>query len=155
MTSLPRLLAASGGGFLLAVLWMDLMFDVQVLRFPRTQRELSDDVLRSIAAYYRRVTTDASPMGRVVGVVMAVVVASVLYRLLAGDGPRAAALVSLGLCTAPVALAMRRTFPNAVRLGAGSGDGIERSRLARAICRDHLFCVAAIGSFLLLQWIAG
>jgi hypothetical protein len=49
------------GGFLLAVLWMDLMFDVQVLRFRDATRELPEDVLGSIAAYYRRVTTQARP----------------------------------------------------------------------------------------------
>lgn len=45
------------GGFLLAVLWMDLMFDVQVLRHRDEPGELSEAVLASIAGYYRRVTT--------------------------------------------------------------------------------------------------
>ena len=49
------------GGFLLAVLWMDLMFDVQVLRHRGSTAPLPEDVLASIAAYYRRVTTDAEP----------------------------------------------------------------------------------------------
>jgi len=48
---------AAGAGFLLAVLWFDLMFDVQ------TRKHASDvlppDVLTSISTYYRRVTTDA------------------------------------------------------------------------------------------------
>ena len=57
------------GGFLLAVLWMDLMFDVQVLRH-RDSGELPEAVLASIAAYYRRVTTDAWPMNRAIGLVM-------------------------------------------------------------------------------------
>ena len=56
----PLLLAACGG-FLLAVLWMDLMFDVQVLRHRR-DAQLPEPVLASIAAYYGRVTTRARPM---------------------------------------------------------------------------------------------
>jgi hypothetical protein len=47
------------GGFLLAVLWMDLMFDVQVLRHRRSG-EASRTGAGPIAGYYRRVTTDAS-----------------------------------------------------------------------------------------------
>ncbi len=58
-----------GGGFLLAVIWMDLMFDVQALRGPRTA-PLPEPALASIAGYYRRVTTDAWPMNQLVGVVM-------------------------------------------------------------------------------------
>ena len=38
--------AAAGAGFLLAVLWFDLMFDVQVIGLP--QRELPEEVLASI-----------------------------------------------------------------------------------------------------------
>jgi hypothetical protein len=52
----------AGGGFLLAVLWFDLMFDVQVL--GRDERELPEERLASIAAYYARVTTAARPMNR-------------------------------------------------------------------------------------------
>jgi hypothetical protein len=38
---------------------MDLMFDVQVIRAARGEPEAR---LTSIAAYYRRVTTEARPM---------------------------------------------------------------------------------------------
>ena len=52
---MQRVLAACGG-FLLAVLWFDLMFDVQVLRHG-SAAVLPEPVLASIAGYYRRVTT--------------------------------------------------------------------------------------------------
>ena len=48
---------APAAGFLLAVLWFDLMFDVQVSATPAG--ELPEQVLASIAGYYRRVTTTA------------------------------------------------------------------------------------------------
>ena len=61
-----RVAAALGIGFLLSVLWFDLMFDVQVVGHHDT--ELPTDVRDSIAAYYRRVTTtgatDEPPRGR-------------------------------------------------------------------------------------------
>ena len=59
----------AAAGFLIAVLWFDLMFDVQVVRH-RGAAEVPEDVLDSISAYYRRVTTTASPMGRLVALVM-------------------------------------------------------------------------------------
>jgi hypothetical protein len=49
---------ALGAGFLLAVLWFDLMFDVQALVAPGGE-PLSEHALAPTTAYYRRVTRDA------------------------------------------------------------------------------------------------
>lgn len=141
---------AAGGGFLLAVLWFDLMFDVQALRAPRSEA-LPEATLASIAGYYRRVTTEASPMGRLVGVGMLITIGAALVDLLRGDAPLAARLASLALVVVPVVLAARNVFPNAVRLATRSDPVGEQSRLARAIARDHLACLAAIVAFLALQ----
>ena len=54
-----------GAGFLLAVLWFDLMHDVQV-RGHDAALELPEPVLASIAGYYARVTTAARPMNQLV-----------------------------------------------------------------------------------------
>ena len=47
----------AGAGFLLAVLWFDLMFDVQACAGRAASCE--EAVLALIAGYYRRVTTTA------------------------------------------------------------------------------------------------
>jgi hypothetical protein len=146
---------AASGGFLLAVLWMDLMFDVQVLRHRRRGAELPEAVLASIAAYYRRVTTTARPMGHLVGVVMATTLVTASVSIAVGDGGRWLALASLALCGGPIALAFARVYPNAVRLAARSDTAPEQSALARSICRDHLFCLAGILGFVVLQLSAG
>jgi hypothetical protein len=150
MPALPSLLAACGG-FLLAVLWMDLMFDVQVLRHRRGGAELPEPVLASIAAYYRRVTTTARPMGHLVGAVMAVTVVGLLAEIAVGAGRPWIAEASLALCGGPILLAMARVYPNAVRLAACSDDARGQSALARSICRDHLACLAGILAFLILR----
>jgi hypothetical protein len=139
-------------GFLLAVLWMDLMFDVQAL--GQRNEELPDEVLDSIATYYRRVTTRARPMGHVVGGLMLVGILILLYQTIRGAPPRWLGLVSLVLFGAPAALALLQVYPDAVRLGSRVDPALEQSRLARAILRGHLLCLGAMLVFVLLQLFA-
>src|SRR5438045_2159241 len=87
----PTLTAATG--FLLAVLWFDLMFDTQMLPH-RDAAVAPDTILASIAAYYRRVTTDASPMGRLVSIVMLVLIAALIAQALRSDAPVWVSVVS-------------------------------------------------------------
>ncbi len=147
-------LLATCGGFLVAIVWMDLIFDVQVLRHARASGPLPEPVLASIAGYYRRATTDSRPMGRLIAAVMAIAVLGSLYRLIVGEGALVQRIASLALCFAPAALALSRVVPNAMRLGQRSGDIAAQSALARSICRDHLLCLGLIGAFTLLELVA-
>ena len=138
-----------GAGFLLAVLWFDLMFDVQVIAHRRG--DLPEDVLASISNYYARVTTAARPMNRLIAVAMLATIVAIIVELANGGSPRWVGWVSLGLAGAAILLAAVRTVPNAVRLGARD-DAIEvQSRLARSVYRDHLFCITAIAAVLIVQ----
>ncbi|HWX75540.1 MAG TPA: hypothetical protein VNZ05_09555 [Solirubrobacteraceae bacterium] len=138
----------AGGGFLLAVLWFDLMFDVQVLG---REGPLPESTLASIAAYYGRVTTAARPMNRLVASAMLATLAGVITEIAAGVDEQWAAWASLGLLFAAIALAGAHTVPSAVRLGARADPPARQSELARSICRDHLVCLAAIAGLLALQ----
>jgi hypothetical protein len=138
-----------GAGFLLAVLWFDLMFDVQALR--HRDRELPEGVLASIAGYYRRVTTAARPMNRLVAAAMVATIAAIVVQLVLGDAPRWAAAVSLALTATAVLLAAVHTVPSAVRLGARSDTSERQSRLARSILRDHILCITAVTAVLVVQ----
>ena len=142
-------IAVLGGGFLLAVLWMDLMFDVQVLGH-RDAAELPEEVLASIAGYYRRVTTLARPMGHAIAVVMAITLVAVGFEI-ADEAHRWVGGASLPLCAGPIGLAAVRVVPSAVRLGGRTDSVAEQSRLARRICRDHLLCLAGILLFTAIQ----
>jgi hypothetical protein len=141
--------ASAGAGFLLAVLWFDLMFDVQVLR--RHERELPEAVLASIAAYYRRVTTAARPMSRLIAAVMIATLLALVAEIAGDDVAPGVAWASLGLALAPILLAGGRTLPSAVRLGSRDDTAEAQSTLARSICREHLFCLACIAALLVLQ----
>ena len=137
-------------GFLIAVLWFDLMFDVQVWRHPGTD-SLPESVLESIARYYRRVTTDASPMGRLVGLSMLVLVGSIGAQAIAGGTPGWVSVVSgLGAVTGP-GLAGARVFRNARRLARRQDPLNTQSALARTIARDHVVCLAAMVLTLVVQ----
>jgi hypothetical protein len=139
----------AGAGFLLAVLWFDLMFDVQVL--GHSERELPDQALASIAGYYRRVTTAARPMNRLVALAMLATLAAIVVEIVRGDGPGWAPWASLALAVPPITLAGVRTVPNAVRLGTRNASIERQSALARSICREHAFCALAITALLAVQ----
>ena len=147
-------LLAACAAFLLAVLWFDLMFDVQVLRHRGTS-VLPEATLASIAAYYRRVTTDAHPMGRLVGAVMLVAVAVAVERLVRGPAPLAVRLGAVVLVAAPTLLAAGRVVPNAVRLARRTDPAPVQGALARSICRDHFVCLGCIAALLALVLVAG
>lgn len=137
------------GGFLLAVLWFDLMFDVQVWRHP--DGDLPESVLASIAAYYRRVTTEARPMSHAVALVMTIGVLALIWQWVTGRAATSVIVGSLLLAGVPIVLALSRILPSAARLGSRRDPIAVQSALARAIWRDHVFCLVAIVAFLALQ----
>jgi hypothetical protein len=140
---------SAGAGFLLAVLWFDLMFDVQVL--GHGNGELPEPVLDSIGAYYARVTTAARPMNRLVAAVMLATLGSIVAEIVNGRPSPWVAYASLALAAFAILLAGMRTVPSAVRLGSGRDNVVDQSALARAIVRQHVLCFASIIAVLTLQ----
>ncbi len=141
------------GGFLLAVLWMDLIFDVQVLQHRTAGDELPEPVLASIAGYYHRATTTSRPMSRLIALVMVVLLGALGFQAARGHDPGWLLATSAGLAGIPMALALTHTVPSAVRLGHRADSRAEQTRLARSICRDHLICAGSMLAFLVL-WVA-
>jgi hypothetical protein len=153
----------AGAGFLLAVLWFDLMFDVQAARRGPGSRgakanaagELPEEVLVSIAAYYARVTTTARPMNRLVVIAMLATLAAIVVEIAKGTGGAWLGWVSLALALAPILVAGGRTVPGAVRLGMRRDDLAVQSALARRVLGEHIFCFASIACLIAVQLIAG
>jgi hypothetical protein len=143
-----RSFAAAGAAFLIAVLWFDLMFDVQVWR---AGDPLPEHVLASIRTYYARVTTQARPMGSLVSLVMLLTVAAIIAELVAGRTPLWLAWPSLALAASAIGLALWRTVRNARRLGAGEDPPPIQTALARGVLGDHLYCLAAMVAVLTMQ----
>lgn len=143
------LIVAAAAGFLVAVLWMDLIFDSQVLRH-RGADVLPESVLASICAYYRRATTTSRPMSYLIALVMVILLGTLALRFVTGDHPVWLIAGSVVLAGGPIGLALTRTVPNAVRLGARIDDLGGQSRLARAVCLDHVLCLVCLLGFLAL-----
>jgi hypothetical protein len=141
-------------GFLLAVLWMDLIFDAQVLTHRRAGDSLPEPVLASIEGYYHRATTTSRPMSHVIALVMVILLSALAFRAAYGRDPGWLVVASAVLAGLPILLALIRTVPNAVRLGNRSGSPAEQTRLARSVCLEHLLCFAFMLAFLIL-WLAG
>jgi hypothetical protein len=139
---------------LIAVLWFDLMFDIQVWRHRRSP-ELPEAVLSSIAAYYRRVTTTASPMGRLVGLTMLGLLAALILQAVWGDEPLWVSVVSIPAALIGIGLAIARIFGQARRLGTRRDPPAVQSELARGIFRAHIVCLAAMVTLLLVQLAGG
>ena len=129
----------AANGFLIAVLWFDLMFDVQVLRHRRAP-QVPDAVLDSIATYYRRVTTTSSPMSRLVVVAMLSLLGGLVTQLVRGDVPTWVSAASLILAPLGIGLAGARVVPAAKHLGEQTDTRAEQSHAARNIFRDHFVC---------------
>src|SRR6516164_10052610 len=96
---------AAGVGFLLAVLWFDLMFDVQTRKSAADP--LPPEVLASISAYYRRVTTEAYPMNRLVALVMLLTLMAIVAEIVEGVHPWWTGWVYLALAGSGVVPTLR------------------------------------------------
>ena len=140
---------ASGAAFLFCVLWFDLMFDVQTRNHPGDA--LPTEVLASISSYYRRVTIEAYPMNRMIAAVMVLTLIAIVTEIVRNVDHWWIGWISLLAAASAIGLARQRTIPNASRLGKASDSPEEQSRLARAIYKDHIYCLAAMTLVLVLQ----
>ena len=140
---------ASGAAFLFCVLWFDLMFDVQTRNHPGDA--LPTEVLASISGYYWRVTIEAWPMNRLIAVVMILTVLAIVTEIVRIVDNWWIGWVSLTAAVTAIGLARLRTIPNAARLGRAKGSIESQTALARAIYRDHIYCLTAMIVVLALQ----
>ena len=140
---------ASGAAFLICVLWFDLMFDVQTRNHEGDA--LPTEILASISSYYRRVTIEAYPMNRLIALVMILTLIAIVTEIIRNADHWWLGWISLAAAVSAIGLARLRTIPNAARLGRAKGSIEAQTTLARAIYRDHLYCIAAIAVVLVLQ----
>ena len=140
----------AGLGFLAGILWLDLIFDVQILRHAQSGTKAHEDALALMSTYYRHATGGARPMDLLIAVMMLVTLAAIIKELIGGgDWVTWSTLIAAG---GPIVLAGTHTVPSAVKLGATPREAsVERRRLARTILREHVMALAGIVTALTLQ----
>jgi hypothetical protein len=130
----------AGCGFLLAVLWFDLMHDTQLLRVDPAS------ALVTVRDYYRQVTLTSQPMSILVAAVMLASMVAAWLDLRALTGWRRAG--TLALLYLPILAAFLWVLPEARAVASGEATLALSLVLARRILIAHVFCFASVGTFL-------
>ena len=117
---MPAVVAA-GAAFLFAVLWFDLMFDVQVRRCP--SGTLPPEILSATSSYYRRVTVEGAPMMYLPVAVMVLVLAAIVLELVKATMTPWVGWLSLVLAVWAVVSVAFIAVPRAQRIGRAQERG--------------------------------
>ncbi len=135
-------------GFMLAVLYIDLMFDLMALPHRRTAGVLPAHVLDSIAHYYGRITQNPYVLMFVMLTATCCLIAEIVYDL----APRWAAYSSLFLMAVSAVVAAGKVIPMAQRLSAGKDSAEERTRMIHAMLPFHLVLLVDIVALSAIQF---
>ncbi|HUL99084.1 MAG TPA: hypothetical protein VLU24_06645 [Mycobacterium sp.] len=135
-------------GFMLAVLYIDLMFDVTAVPYRRTKEPLPGEVVEPIASYYRRITQNPYVLMFVMLTATVCIVAEIVYDLV----PRWAGYVSLALMGAAMLAGAGKVIPAAQRLASGKDADDKRTRLVHSMLPGHVVLLISILLLALVQF---
>jgi len=127
-------------GFMMAVLYIDLMFDIMAAPYRKTNAALPKVVLDSITHYYGRITQNPYVLMFVMLTALLCIGSEILYDLV----PRWAAYSSLGLMLLSMMTGVLKVIPTAQRLGAGTDSEDARTRMVHSMMPFHLILMVNI-----------
>jgi len=127
-------------GFMMAVLYIDLMFDLMAAPYKKTNQALPKAVLDSITHYYGRITQNPYVLMFVMLTALLCIGSEILYNLV----PRWAAYASLGLMLLSMMTGVLKVIPTAQRLGAGTDPEDARTRMVHSMLPFHLILMVNI-----------
>jgi len=134
-------------GYLIAVLWIDLIFDSLVLPYHGSKEPLPEEVLATMSSFFKRLTLKP----RLIFVVMITMFTIVILQIVQGTVPAWIAWTSLVLVVVPTGYATTRVMPAARRLGSRQ-DGVEKqSELARSLFAMHSFSLFLMTLLMVIQ----
>jgi hypothetical protein len=134
-------------GFMLAVLYIDLMFDVSAAPYRRTGATIPKEVLDPITYYYGRITKNPYVLMFVMLTTTLCIVAEIVYGLV----PRWVGYSSLVLMGMSVVAGALKVIPTARRLGANKDPDDVRTRLARSLLPFHVVLLFNILLLVVIQ----
>jgi hypothetical protein len=137
-------------GFMLAILYIDLMFDVMAVPYRRSGTTLPKDVLDPITHYYSRVTQNPYVLIFVMLTTTIVLVLQIVYGLT----PRWAAYSSLAAMGLAMAAGIVRVIPTAKRLASGKDPAEVQTRLVQSVLTAHVLLLICILVLAAIQLVA-
>jgi hypothetical protein len=144
------LILFAGIGFLLAVLWIDLVFDAMVLPYHDQNEPLPEKVLGTMSSFYHHITFNPIPLF----IVMLIMLGILILQLVQHSIPALLGWLSLVLFLIPTVYAAVRIIPVANRLGSRKDTHTEQSKLARSLFAMHLFSFIVVLLFGAVQFYA-
>ena len=127
-------------GFMLAVLYIDLMFDVTAVPYRRSGTALPRDVLVPIAHYYGRITQNPYVLMFVMLTTSVCLIAEVVYDLV----PRWAGYSSLFLMGLAMVAGTVKVIPTAQRLASGKDPEDVQTTLVHNMFPFHILLFICI-----------
>jgi hypothetical protein len=121
-------------GFMMAVLYIDLMFDVSAAPYRRTKTALPSEVLDPITHYYGRITQNPY----VLMFVMLTAAICIGAEIVFGLAPRWVGYSSLFLMGLSMVTGTLKVIPTAQRLGSGNDSAEARTRMVHSMLPFHL-----------------
>ena len=135
-------------GFMLAVLYIDIAFDLSALPYRKDKASLPEEVLYSITNYYRRITSNPWLLVFVMTTTATCIIWEIVYILV----PPRIGYCSLTLFVAVMLISMFKVIPAAQRLGSGKESHEEQVRLVHSLFPYHVMILIGIISLTLLQF---
>ena len=136
-------------GFMLAILYVDLMFDAMAVPHRRSGT-LPKEVLDPIRSYYGRVTRNPYVLVFVMLTTTAVVVLQIVYSLT----PRWAAYTSLAAIGLAMMAGIVKVIPAAQRLASGKDPAEVQTRLVHGVFTAHVLLLVCILVLAAIQLVA-
>jgi hypothetical protein len=137
-------------GFMLAVLYIDLMFDVTAVPHRGSNTTLPKEVLDPITLYYGRITQNPYVLMFVMLTTTVCLVMEIVYSLV----PRWAGYSSLVFMVLAMGIGSAKVIPAAQRLASGRDPEELRTRLIHSMFPAHVLLLICIILLAAIQAIA-
>lgn len=134
-------------GFCVAILYIDLVFDVSALPYRKTGAALPAQVLDPITTYYRYVTRNPWLLIYVMTVAVTCIVVELVLRLV----PSWVGYSSLAIFGVTAVLAVARVIPGAQRLASSGETAENKTRLVHGVLFYHLAFLVLLLTLAILQ----
>lgn len=135
-------------GFMIAVLYMDLVFDTSAVPHRRAEGPLPAHVLEPIAMYYRYITRNPYLLMFVMLTTLASIVAQIVYGLV----PRWAGYASLFLILFAMVVGTLKVIPTAQRLAAANEPIEQQTRMVHSMFPSHILLLISILALAAVQF---